>query len=230
MSDRSFFGDPLLYEWLADVLLPYLARGKKATGDPALRVWSAGCAGGEEPYGVAILLNELAESENTRFQTGIIATDAVEESIRPALEGLYSSEKVSCVRYGILKKYFSLVNGAFRLVPAIRRAVSFSVYDLADPANQAPPESVFGGFDLILCRENPVYAGDKREMILGKFFRSMSPGGFLILGNDDAVTAPFRKKLRRVENFRAVFQKPGTGERFQSGSFSAPAPRQARLV
>lgn len=209
MSDSAFFGDALFFEWLSAVLLPDIAREKKSTGDLSLRIWSAGCAQGEEPYSLAILIREISESEKIRFQTSIIATDTDEESLKLARETMYPSEKVFNIKYGLLKKYFALVNGAFRLIPEIRRSVHFSLYDLADPATSAPPESVFGSFDLIMCRNVLIHNPEKQEIILEKLLHSLAPRGFLILGQAEDLLKRYRRHFRKMEGCCSVFQKTG---------------------
>jgi chemotaxis protein methyltransferase CheR len=163
-----FFRNPLMFEYLAHKILPRVFQEKAERGDHSFRVWSAGCSFGEEAYSVAILLNEFCSKEDLHHDVYVFATDIDQGALKKAKFAHYPFESVKDIRYGLLKKYFIPVRSRgdewvnaehefFQLVDGIRNAVSFSLYDMLHPNTFAPPESVFGGFDLVLCRNLLIY-------------------------------------------------------------------------
>ncbi len=214
-----FFRDPLTFEYLTERLLPRLVRAKIEQGDPSLRFWSAGCASGEEAYSIAILIREALKKTDRRLNVHIFATDITEDALKRARRGVYPLESVREVKYGLLKEYFRPVRPEggmgtgraeewFQVIPEIRDMVSFSIYDILDRKTIAPPDSIFGAFDLILCRNLMIYFNlESQDGILTKLFRSLSPGGYLILGEAEVPTPSFEACLIRVDACCHVYQK-----------------------
>ncbi|MBW1759786.1 MAG: protein-glutamate O-methyltransferase CheR, partial [Deltaproteobacteria bacterium] len=152
-----FFRDVLTFEYIAKNILPLIFSKKIWTHDYSLRIWSAACSTGEEPYSLAILINELLEKEDFSLNLNIFATDIDKQTLRKAKEGVYSFEQIENVKYGILKKYFIKQDQSFRLSSEIKKMVNFSFYDILDKRSYAPPESVFADFDMVFCRNLLIY-------------------------------------------------------------------------
>ena len=123
-----FFRDTLTFEYIADRVLPAIVYEKKKAADNSIRVWSAGCAKGEEPYSIAILIHELFEKEALKTNISIFATDIDGKILKEAQKAAYSFESIKSIKYRLLKKYFSPKGEAFQLMPVIRNLASFSVY------------------------------------------------------------------------------------------------------
>jgi len=101
-----FFRDTFPFEYLTDRLLPTIISVKKYSKDHLLRIWSAGCSTGEEPYSIAILIKEIAEKEKLKLNTTIIATDIDKKALEFAKKAVYSIEQIKNLKYSLLEKYF----------------------------------------------------------------------------------------------------------------------------
>lgn len=203
-----FFRDPLTFEYIAERLLPTLVYEKQKGADSALRLWSAGCSMGEEPYSVAILIREFADREGLTCDVAIFATDIDSRILAKAQEACYPPESVAAVKYGLLTKYFEQMGARFQLVPSIRQMVLFSAYDLLHKRSYCPPESIFGGFDLVLCRNVLIYFNaDWQGLIFDKLHRSLAKGGFLVLGEAEMPPAAFRHRFIRSSDCCHVYRK-----------------------
>ena len=205
----SFFRDPLTFEYLNELVLPTILSEKATAADPSLRVWSAGCAHGEEPYSVAILLHELARLEALAEKAILFATDIDENALVQARAAVYPAASLSNVRLSLLNSSFTQENDTFRLIPAIANRVRFSVHDMLDTRSAAPAESVFGTFDLILCRNLLIYfQNEYQEFICEKLYRSLAGGGFLLLGRTESLPPIWAGRFQRVTSCCSLYRKP----------------------
>lgn len=203
-----FFRNPLAYEIIAHQLLPMLYYAKMANGNREFRFWSAGCANGEEPYSLAILIKDFLAKESEKFSTSIFGTDLEKKNIQFAKRGVYGPQSVNEVKLGILNRYFKQEGDSYKLNSEIRQSVNYSVYDLLNSTNFAPPESVFGSFDLILCRNVLIYyQPEYQDKIFYKLHRSLQPGGFLVLGEAERLSDAFITKFKEINRIAKVYQK-----------------------
>ncbi len=189
-----FFRNTLTFEYIADIVLPAIISQKTKNSDFSLRVWSAGCSTGEEPYSIAILINELMKNEEVKFDLNIFATDIDEVAIKKARTGVYPLESIKDIKYRLLKKYFTMDDEYCALHPEIKELVSFSVYDMLDKKTYVPPESVFGNFDIVLCRNVLIYfQAEHQDMIFSKLYRSLSKDGYLVLGEAEIPLTKYQR-------------------------------------
>jgi chemotaxis methyl-accepting protein methylase len=194
-----FFRDPLTFEYIGERLLPLLLLEQTKRAGSALRMWSAGCSMGEEPYSMAILIREFSEKEDLPRDIVIFATDIDRKVLEKARRACYPPESVADVKYHLLNKYFVKKGCNFQLARPIRDMVLFSAYDLLDKRSYAPPESIFGGFDLVLCRNVLIYFNAKwQNLIFDKLYRSLTRGGYLVLG--EAETPPLASCHRFIRS------------------------------
>lgn len=203
-----FFRDPLTFEYMADWILPEMLHRKKESADASLRVWSAGCSMGEEPYSVAILIHELLEKEAMSVNVHIFATDIDERILAKAVRAEFPFESISEVKFGLLKKYFLFKEDLFQLTFPIRKSVSFSVYDILDRKTVTPAESVFGSFDIVFCRNLLIYfdAGHQ-DRIFAKLYQSISPNGFLVLGSAEVPPPKYQTRFRKVVDCCHIYKR-----------------------
>ncbi|MBF0503094.1 MAG: protein-glutamate O-methyltransferase CheR [Candidatus Riflebacteria bacterium] len=203
-----FFRDTLTFELIADRILPVIIREKSRSNDSSLRIWSAGCANGAEPYSMAILLRELLEKEVHAMNLHIFATDIDSDALDAARKALYSMESLEHVKCHILRKYFVPECERFRLIPEVRSMVTFSVFDLLDKKHSVPPESVFGNFDLVFCLNCLIYFNiDYQEIIFDKLYHSLAKNSYLIMGTAEAPPMKYRYHFNRVFDFSRIYQK-----------------------
>jgi len=204
----NFFRNPLCWEFAAANILPKIFAQKVVQKDSSLRFWSAGCASGEEPYSLAILLNELFEKENIKLDAHIFATDIDAEILKRADKGAFRQDAVKNVKLGLLKKYFAEKSDSYVLNSKIRRMVEFSFFDLLDRKKYTPPGSVFGNFDIVLCRNVLIYFNNEfQERIFNKLSRSLNKGGYLILGEAEVPIQTYKNEFRRIDKCCRIYQK-----------------------
>lgn len=199
IGHSEFFRNPLTYALLEQWILPGLVEAKAAAG-AELRVWSAGCAAGQEAWSIAMLLEDLAAARGRPVPTRIIATDASEQALALARRGFYLHRAVQNLRVRHLGEYFTPSAGGHVVSPRLRGSVSFSNYDMLDEHSVCPPTSLYGDFDLIFCCNLLFYyRPEVRRAILDKIGRALLPGGYFVTGEAE------REFVSAHGGFSAVF-------------------------
>lgn len=179
-----FFRENHHFEFINRFLPTYL---EKAKPGKVLKVWSAGCSTGQEPYSIAIVLNELFERIKGEFL--ILASDINTEVLQQATKGIYKLEEVEQVPYPLLKKYFKMGQGPnkglFKVKERLRQKVMFRQINLVDANSEFPVESQF---DLIFCRNVFIYFDQEtKRRIIKKFYKKMHNGGCLFIGHSESL-------------------------------------------
>jgi chemotaxis methyl-accepting protein methylase len=202
-----FFRDPLCFELLAKIIIPDLITSKHKSKDNRLRIWSAGCSQGEEPYSLAILIQEYLNREKISLTVDFFATDFDAGVIEIAKRGEYKDESIREVKHGFIKNYFTQNDNLFTVKSNTRSMIRFSVYDMLDDHSYAPSESVFGDFDLVLCRNVLIYFNTEfQEIIFNKLHKSLAPKGILMLGETEAPVTGFKDKFRQISKYCKLFE------------------------
>jgi chemotaxis protein methyltransferase CheR len=204
----EFFRNSLAFALLEQLILPGLIDARKKSGRGEIRIWSAGCAAGQEAWSLAILLDALNRVRETPFSYRIIATDRFAPDLAEARAGLYSEEAVGNVRMTHLRRYFSRQGESFRIIPRLMDRVEFSVFDLLDEKTFCPPESIFGDFDLVYCSNVLLYYRQEAQaLILGKMRTCLAPGGYLITDETEGRIVERTPGFSRVVSTAAIFMK-----------------------
>jgi len=203
----SFFRDALVFEHVKKIISGIIAE-KIEKKDHLLRIWSAGCTSGEEPYSVALIVAECLKKEKAVINVNIFATDIDQKAINLAKRGEYKIAALKNIKYGILKEYFKIEKDVFKIDESMKNMVYFSVYDLLDKRSFVPPESIFGNFDLVLCRNVLIYFNTNfQESIFDKLYGSLNPGGHLVLGEAEVPIGKYRNEFRRIVRCCKIYQK-----------------------
>lgn len=203
----TFFRNPVFWEILGQSVVPSIVEHKQATRSREIRIWSAGCASGEEAYSLAILVHEVLGDELEEWKTHIFATDLSEQALKTAARGIYPRERLESTRLGILERYLTANNGAYEVHPFVRRMVWFSRDDLTS-TRMAPVASIYGSFDLVLCRNVLIYfARPLQRRVLDKLTRSIAAGGYLALGESELVEKNNDYGLTVVDRRNRIYQK-----------------------
>ncbi len=203
-----FFRNPVVFETIFSYILPFLLEKKKNNRERYFRFWSAGCSTGEEPYSLAILLKELFKKETEGFLINIFATDIDRKALQFAQEGIFGHESIKNTRYEWVEHYFKRQDDFFAIHSEIKEAVYFSYHDLRNEKNIVPPESIFGYFDLVFCRNVLIYYDiDTQMQILKNLLKSMAPGGYLVLGESESIPARHQIKAKRILRYSNVYRK-----------------------
>ncbi|MBC2695307.1 MAG: protein-glutamate O-methyltransferase CheR [Desulfobacteraceae bacterium] len=203
-----FFRDSLSFEYIAERILPVIVHEKKNSADHCLRIWSTGCSMGEEPYTLAILINEIFEKEDFNFNLNIFATDIDSRALKKAKEAVYSFESIKDVKYRLLTKYFMTERESFRLIPEIKNVVTFAFYNMLEKKSCVPPESIYGDFDMVFCRNVLIYFNTKyQDLIFDKLYRALAKHGYLILGEAEKPSIKFQTHFKKVSECCHLYQK-----------------------
>ncbi len=197
----EFFRDPALFAQLGDRILPdIIEQARHNRGE--LRLWSAGCATGEEAYSLAIVLAELLGDEVETMPVRIFATDLDADAIAFARRGIYPASALKEIPPALLAKYFSRIDDAFQIKKRIRNLTVFGEYDLGQ---RAP----FPRIDLVLCRNVLIYfTKELQQRTLQLFAFSLRPGGYLVLGKSET-TSPLPQYFTTLQPALKIFQRQG---------------------
>ena len=202
-NETYFFREEAQLRAFTDEIIPELAAGKK---DKTLKIWSAGCSTGEEPYTIAMLLLEKGCMQGWDIE--IIGSDINQKVLTAARRGIFKRGSFRATGDKLMNKYFKEESqGSFRISDEVKRLVSFSYLNLFDPYKL----SFINDFDIIFCRNVIIYfdAVSKKKLI-EMFYGKMAPGGFLLLGHAESllnISTSF--KLVHLKN-DMVYQKPLT--------------------
>lgn len=181
IHETYFWREPLVFEALCERILPELVRAR-AGGEKRLRLWSAGCATGEEPYSLAIALRRaIPDPEN--WHITILATDINPRVLRKAAAGVYGDWSFRNVPPWLKEKYFrNQEKGKYELIPEIRKMVSFAYLNLAEDIYPSPLNNT-NAMDIIFCRNVTMYFNPERTTRVGRnFSRALVDGGWLMVG------------------------------------------------
>jgi two-component system CheB/CheR fusion protein len=177
----SFFRDTAHWEYVRDQVVPRLA-GPAGAGE-TIRVWSAGCASGEEAYSIAMLIAEAVGPESFRERVKIYATDVDEEALGQARHAVYSAQTAEGVPADLLEKYFEKQDGRYVFNKELRRSVIFGRHDLIQ---DAPISRV----NLLICRNCLMYFNTEAQArVLARFHFALAPRGVLFLGKAETLLA-----------------------------------------
>jgi chemotaxis methyl-accepting protein methylase len=182
-SHSEFFRNPLTFLLMEQFLLPKIFSGKEKNHNGEIRIWSAGCAAGQEPYSIAILTDNYKNNQHPDVPIRIFATDRSEKELQTARKGIYHFNAVQNSRLELVNKYFSNSGEFYSVNENIKRIIDFSFFDLLGNDVLMPPASIYGGFDIVMCSNLLFYYNSEtQKVILSKLAASLVKGGFLITG------------------------------------------------
>jgi chemotaxis protein methyltransferase CheR len=204
-QETSFFRYPAVYEALEKKILPEVQERKFWESPRTLRIWSAGCSTGEEPYSIAVTLSQSLKFAEA-WEIEILATDISRRALRHAERGVYSKRSLQDVSLGQVETYFTATKHGFQVKPRIRRMISFAQMNLV--------ESVYvGKFDCIFCMNVLMYFSDERRItILRRFYDALEPGGYFLLGHSETLSNVPMKFESIVLGDCRIYRKPVAAE------------------
>lgn len=185
-NKTDFFREPSQFVYLTQTVLPELINSYGIGFRKKLRVWSAGCSTGEEPYTLAIVLSEFAEKV-PEFEFSILATDISTQVLEKAVLGIYDSERIEPIPFDLKKKYLLKSKDnqkqLVRVSTELRNLVIFRRMNFMDNEFGLPEK-----LDVIFCRNVIIYF-DKptQEKLITKLFNNIIPGGYLFLGHSETI-------------------------------------------
>lgn len=197
-NESLFFRDTKPFEILRNTILPGILERNKAK--KTIRIWSAACSSGQEPYSVAITMREMGiDPKNWRID--LVSTDLSSDMIKKAKNGIYSQFEVQRgLPIKILLKYFTKVGTDWQINSEIRNMAQFRRHNLFDDYR------VLGTFDIILCRNVLIYFDSAaRQNILGRMEAVLNPYGVLFLGGTETVIG-ISDRFTPMEGLRGVYR------------------------
>ncbi|MCD4824355.1 MAG: protein-glutamate O-methyltransferase CheR [Phycisphaerae bacterium] len=177
-----FFRESQHFTFLRDTVLPKIVK----RGDRQLRIWSAGCSSGEEPYSISMLLNESIQSIGN-WDVRILATDLSTRVLAIACSGEYSQQRFKETPRQLVSRYFEVVReerpAIFKAKPEIRDLIHFARLNLMEDWPMKGP------FDVIFCRNVMIYF-DKptQSRLINRYYDLLADGGYLFLGHSESLT------------------------------------------
>ncbi len=199
-NESFFFRDQSPFDNLRDHVLPPMIAARKAKGQNKIRIWSAACSSGQEPYTISMMLLENASKfGDMKFE--ILATDLSTEIVDKAKQGAYSQFEVQRgLPIQLLVKYFSQTETAWQISSDIQEMVRFQTFNLLDSFG------VLGKFDIIFCRNVLIYFDqDTKGSILGRMADISPPDGALFLGGAESVIG-ISSDYSPIKGVRGVYQ------------------------
>lgn len=170
----------------------------------AIRVWSAGCSSGQEPYSLAILFHRHASKQGMLPQIGrvdVLGTDIDRQSLEAAERGEFAESDFADTPGELRHRYFS-ATAPFTVARAVREMVRFERRDLLSEP------SPFDSCDLIVCRNALIYFDrETQEQIFEKFYEALAPDGFLVLGKVETLLGPVRSRFAPVDARERIFRR-----------------------
>ncbi len=200
----EFFRDKETFRMIREKVIPAIIDEKKGSGRRNIRIWSAGCACGEEVYSISMILNDLLGKDYSQFTLRLYATDIDDACMQRAKDGVYDPVSLKNADKAYLER-FTLPGpeGKIAVRDDIKRNVTFRHFNLID-------DSAFGGyFDLILCRNVMIYFSDQQKSrLFGTFYNALNPGGYLVIGKTETLTGDARSSFVAVNGIERIYRKP----------------------
>ncbi len=209
VGESYFFRDPVHFDLLRHELLPEILWRRRE--QRTLRMWSAACATGEEPYSLAILLHQLLP-EADRWTWRLLGTDVDRQALAQAREGRYRPWSLRQTPPEVVRAYFDVQENIYRLREPVRGWVTFQHLNLA--ADRYPdPGRGLADFDLILCRNVLIYFDpETAHRVVQRLYDCLAEGGWLLVSAVEAMPGYYHRFQRIRLGGATVYRRPGPGE------------------
>lgn len=183
-TNHTFFmREPKHFHYFRDIVLPYLTTSVR---NKDLRIWSAGCSTGEEPYTLAMIIDEFLGKEKLMWDTKILATDISSKVIEVAMKGIYNNEEITSLPTKWRLNYFKKIdNKNYELVDKIKKEVIYRKFNLMEESFPFRRK-----FHVIFCRNVMIYFDkETKYKLINKFYDSMEYGGYLFIGHSESLNS-----------------------------------------
>lgn len=198
-NKTDFFREKHHFDFLYNELLPSIIDKGERSGRRRLRIWSAGCSSGEEPYSIAIVTTNAFKNKKG-WDVKILATDLDTDILRKATEGIYPAQTVSPIPQEYISRFFKKINGAYHVKDEIKGMIVFRRLNLMDPAFPMK-----GPFDIIFCRNVIIYFDLNTKInLISKFYNLLKEDGYIFVGHSESLMQ-MRDKFRYIKN--TIYQK-----------------------
>ena len=202
-NETYFFREAFQLKALTEEILPEIKADKEGRGERTLRIWSAGCSTGEEPYTIAMLILEAGAFRDWRVE--IIGTDISHRVLQHSRKAVYGASAFRSTDDHYIRRYFHPQENGYKINDVVRELVTISHLNLFDQNRLA----LLGKMDVIFCRNVIIYFDQAaKKKIIESFYRMLHDGGYLLLGHSESlmnISTAFA--LKHLKN-DMVYQKP----------------------
>lgn len=195
----ELFRNPETYESVRKNVLPALINQKK--DNRFIKIWSAGCSNGEEPYSIAIMLNEFLGTSAKRYNISITATDIDEDSLQKAENAVFQTKALEKIGKERIDRFFTGKDDNYQAIDEIKRLVKVKRHDLISGPK-------LSGFDIIYCRNVTIYFEQKlQETLYMNFYNALNEGGYFVMGKTETLVGPASKLFKHVDLRERIYQR-----------------------
>ncbi|MDQ1266048.1 MAG: chemotaxis protein methyltransferase CheR, partial [Bacteroidota bacterium] len=172
------------FDFFFKYALPEVVGKHKSSRSSDIRVWSAGCSSGEEPYMLVMLMLEYFGKEYPLWDAGVLATDISEKALGIARTAVYAEERVRQLPPNFMKKYFRKKGDEYEVIEDVRKEVTYRKFNLMTDVFPFKKK-----FDIIFCRNVMIYFDPPtRDALVERFRQSLDTGGFLFIGHSETIS------------------------------------------
>ncbi|HHV24952.1 MAG: protein-glutamate O-methyltransferase CheR [Methanosarcina sp.] len=177
----EFFRNPETFRIIEKEIIPCIVKYRSESLIRSIRIWSAGCAAGEEAYSLAILLHRVLKSDINNYRIRIIGTDIDTQSLEKARKGVYSKNSLKNLDPSIKEHYFVKQGDAYQIIDELKNLMQFKRHDLISGSKN-------NRFDLIICRNVMIYFKKEiQEQLQLNFYQGLENGGFFVIGKSETL-------------------------------------------
>ncbi len=203
-QETRFYRYPDVFAALEKKVLPEMHMKKFWENPRSLRIWSAGCSTGEEPYSIGIAICDTLEFAEA-WNITVLATDISKQALQHGERGVYSRRTLDNLTPRQIDAYFARVGDQYMVKPKLRNMVNFAPMNLAQAV-------YMGRFDVIFCMNVLIYfSGERRNALIQRFYEYLEPGGYLFLGHAESASGAGLNFNTIVHGDCRVLQKPLAG-------------------
>ena len=182
-NETSFFRNLPQLKAFSDEVLPMILKDKKNMNNKNLRIWSAGCSTGEEPYTIVMLLMDKIP-DIASYNIDLIANDISENVLHAARKGIYHELSLRTTPKQYIDKYFTKTGNVYKISDEVKKMVKFSQINLTDQLKM----SLIKNVDIIFCRNVTIYFSDEVKRKITKFYyNSLVKGGYYFIGHSESL-------------------------------------------
>ncbi|KAB2944816.1 MAG: chemotaxis protein methyltransferase [Candidatus Methanoperedens nitroreducens] len=196
----ELFRNPETFDSVRNNVLPELIKQKGI--NKVIKVWSAGCSNGEEPYSIAIMLNEFLGHSIKRYNISIQATDIDDDSIAKAETAIFQPKQLEKIGQERINRFFiKKDNNNYQVIDEVKKLVKVKRHDLISGPK-------FSGFDIIFCRNVTIYFEQSlQEILYMNFYNALNDGGYFVMGKTETLVGPSTQLFKRFDLKERIFQK-----------------------
>lgn len=183
-NETSFYRNPPQLDVFQKNVLKELVEEQRRKGEKRIRIWSAGCSTGEEPYTTAMQLHEVLRSEIAAWDIRITANDLSDAVLAAARRGVYTEYSLRTTPKEFIPRYFENENGKYKIKPSVKRLVTFGQINLSDRMQLKRVERSH----IVFCRNVIIYFDDiMKKKVINSFYDNLLAGGYLLIGHSESL-------------------------------------------